>query len=174
VCLTRDYLLFCVFILTLYFLHASIISRAFVEFQGRDSRLLQRNSQSRRKAGGKMNALDRFMEYFVAGVFLCVGLAKIWSYQRRPKPLGAQPARLPFGLPYGLVIAVALFEVLAALALPTPYSFLPHVMIAPLAIAGLALLTWSAAFYHMRRRESAVPNLALFLLVMFVAVARWI
>ena len=120
-----------------------------------------------------MNSLDRFMVYLVAGVFLCVGLAKIWSYRRRPKPLGAQPAPLPFGLPYGLVIAIGLFEVLAALALPTPYSFLPHVMVAPLGIAGLALLTWAAAFYHLRRHETAVPNLVLFLLVMFVAVARW-
>jgi hypothetical protein len=63
---------------------------------------------------------------------------------------------------------------LAALALVTPYSLLPHAMIAPLAIAGLALLTWFAAFYHMRRHESPVPNLVLFLLVMFVAVARWV
>jgi len=121
-----------------------------------------------------MNSLDRFMEYLVAGVFLCVGLAKIWSYRRRPKPLGAQRASLPFGLPYVLVIAVGLFEVVAALALLTPYTFLPHAMIVPLAIAGLALLTFSAAFYHMRRHESAVPNLVLFLLVMFVALGRWI
>jgi hypothetical protein len=121
-----------------------------------------------------MNGLDRIMEYLVAGVFLCVGVAKIWSYRRRPKPLGAQRARLPFGLPYGLVVVVGLFEVLAALALLTPYSFLPSAMIAPLAIAGLALLTWSAAFYHIRRHESAVPNLVLFLLVMFVALARWV
>jgi hypothetical protein len=121
-----------------------------------------------------MNSLDRFMEYLVAGVFLCVGLAKIWSYRRRPKPLGAQRAHLPFGLPYELVIVVGLFEVLAALALVTPYSLLPHAMIAPLAVAGLALLTWFAAFYHMRRHESPVPNLVLFLLVMFVAVARWV
>jgi len=121
-----------------------------------------------------MNILDKFSVYFVAGVFLCVGLAKIWSYQRRLKPLGAQRAYLPFRLPFGLVIAVGLFEVLAALALPTPYSFLPHAMFAPLAIAGLALLTLCAAFYHMRRHESAVPNLVLFLLVMFVALGRWI
>ena len=120
-----------------------------------------------------MNSLDRFMVYLVAGVFLCVGLSKIWGYRHRPKPLGAQPAPLPFGLPYGLVIAVGLFEVLAALALLTPYRFLPRVMIAPLGIVGLALLTWAAALYHMRRHETAVPNLVLFLLVMFVAVARW-
>jgi hypothetical protein len=121
-----------------------------------------------------MSSLDQFMVYLVAGVFLCVGLVKIKSYRRRPKPLGAQRARLPFGLPHESVVVVGLFEILAALALLTPYSFLPHAMIVPLAIAGLALLTWSAALYHMRRHESAVPNLVLFLLVMFVAVARWI
>lgn len=120
-----------------------------------------------------MNSLDRLMVYLVAGVFLCVGLAKIWGYRFRPKPLGAQPAPLLFGLPYGIVIAVGLFEILAALALPTPYSFLPHVMIAPLGIAGLSLLTSAAAFYHLRRHETAVPNLVLFLLVMFVALVHW-
>ncbi len=114
------------------------------------------------------------MEYLVAGVFLCVGLAKIWSYQRRPKPLGAQRAGLPLGLPYGLVIAAGLFEVVAALALLTPYSLMPHVMVAPLAIAGLALLTGIGAVYHMRRHETAVPNVILFLLILFVAVARWV
>jgi hypothetical protein len=121
-----------------------------------------------------MNSLDRLMEYLVAGIFLCVGLAKIWSYRRRPKPLGAQRASYPLAVPYGLVIAAGLFEVVAALALLTPYSFLPHVMVAPLAIAGLALLTGIGAVYHRHRHETAVPNLILFLLVMFVAVARWV
>jgi VIT1/CCC1 family predicted Fe2+/Mn2+ transporter len=150
------------------------MSTAYFDFRGRDSRLLHRKQQSRERAGGTMNNLDRFMEYLVAGVFLCVGIAKIWSYQRRPKPLGAQRAGFPIALPYGLVIAAGLFEVVAALALLTPYSFLPHVMVAPLAIAGLALLTGVGAVYHMRRHETAVPNVILFLLVMFVAVARWV
>jgi hypothetical protein len=121
-----------------------------------------------------MNSLDRWMEYLVAGVFLCVGLAKIWSYRRRPKPLGAQRASFPIALPYGFVIAAGLFEVVAALALLTPYSFLPQVMVAPLAIAGLALLTGIGIVYHMRRHETPVPNAILLLLVLFVAWARWV
>jgi VIT1/CCC1 family predicted Fe2+/Mn2+ transporter len=121
-----------------------------------------------------MNSFDRLMEYLVAGVFLCVGLAKIWSYRRRPRTLGAQRASFPIALPYGLVIAAGLFEVVAALALLTPYSFLPHVMVAPLAIAGLALLTGIGAVYHMRRHETAVPNLILFQLVLFLAIAHWV
>jgi hypothetical protein len=118
-----------------------------------------------------MNSLDRFMEYLVAGVFLCVGLARIMSYNRRPKPLGAQSAGLPFGLPYGFLIVVGVFQILAALALVTPLSFMPA--IAPWAAAGLVLVTLYGALYHMRRHETAVPNLTLFLLVMFVVVGRW-
>ena len=121
-----------------------------------------------------MISLDRFMEYVVAGVFLCVGLAKIWSHWRKPRPLGARPASFPVALPYGLVIAAGLFEVVAALALMSPYSSLPHVMVAPLAMAGLALLTGIGVVYHMRRHETPVPNMILFLLVLLVAYARWI
>jgi hypothetical protein len=118
-----------------------------------------------------MNNLDRIMEYLVAGVFLCVGLARILSYRRRPKPLGAQSAGLPFGLPYGALVAVGVFQIVAALVLITPLSFVT--MIAPWAAAGLVLVTLAGALYHMRRHESAVLNLTLFLLVMFVVVGRW-
>jgi hypothetical protein len=118
-----------------------------------------------------MNNLDRYTEYLVAGVFLCVGLARILTYRRRPKPLGARSAGLPFGLPYGSLVAVGLFQIVAALILVTPFSFVQ--MIAPWAAAGLVFVTLTGALYHMRRDESAVPNLTLFLLVMFVVVGRW-
>jgi DoxX-like family len=118
-----------------------------------------------------MNSLDRVMEYLVAGVFLCVGFARIMSYKRRPKPLGAQSASLPFGLPYEALVAVGVFQIVAALVLITPLSFLPA--LAPWAAAGLVVVTLYGALYHMRRHESAVPNLILFLLVMFVVVGRW-
>lgn len=118
-----------------------------------------------------MNSLDRFMEYVVAAVFLCVGCGRILSYKRRPKPLGAQSAGLPFGLPYGSLVAIGVFQIAAALALITPVSF--FAAFAPWAAAGLVFVTLAGALYHMRRHESAVPNLTLFLLVMFVVVGRW-
>jgi hypothetical protein len=118
-----------------------------------------------------MNNLDRFMEYLVAGVFLCVGFARFVSYKRKPKALGAQSAGLPFGLPYGVLLAVGAFQIVAALVLITPLSFVS--MIAPWAAAGLVFVALAGALYHMRRHESAVPNLTLFLLVMFVVVGRW-
>lgn len=120
-----------------------------------------------------MNSLDRFMEYFVAGVFLCVGAAKILRYKRRPRPLGALPASLPLGLPYGCILAVGLFQIAAALALVMPFGLLPQLTLAQVAASGLAGLTLAAAIYHIRRQETAVPNLTLFLLIMFVIVGRW-
>jgi len=110
----------------------------------------------------------------VAGVFVCVGLAKILRYKRSPKALGAQPARLPFGLPYGCIVAVGLFEIAAAVALVMPAGFLPQAALTQVAVAGLALLTVTAAVYHARRRETMVPNVMLFLLVLFVVVVRWV
>jgi hypothetical protein len=126
---------------------------------------------AKREGRWTMNRLDRFMEYLVAGVFLCVGLARIMSYKRRPKPLGAQSASLPFGLPYEALVAVGVFQIAAALVLVTPLSFMPA--IAPWAAAGLVLVTLYGAIYHMRRHETAVPNVTLFLLMMFVVVGRW-
>ncbi len=118
-----------------------------------------------------MNNLDRSIEYLAAGVFVCVGCARIVKYRRRPKPLGAQSAGLPFGLPNASLVAVGVFQILAALAIVAPFSFSPA--IAPAAAAGLAVVTLYGALYHMRRHESAVPNLTLFLLVLLVAVGRW-
>ncbi len=118
-----------------------------------------------------MNNLDRFLEYLVVAVFVCIGCARIVSYRRRPKPLGAQSAGLPFGLPYGALAAVGVFQIAAALVLVTPIAFLPA--IAPWAAAGLALVTLYGALYHIRRHETAVPNVTLFLLVLLVAVGRW-
>ena len=120
-----------------------------------------------------MNYLDPVMEYLVVGVFLCVGFAKISRFNRRPKPLGAQRASYSFGSPYASGLAIGIFEIVAASALLISISFHAQIIFAQLAVVGLALLTMSAAFYHMRRRETAVPNIILFLLVMFVAVARW-
>jgi hypothetical protein len=144
---------------------------ALLDDRGSDAVRLQALATAKREGGWAMNNLDRYMEYLVAGVFLCVGLARILSYRRRPKPLGAQSASLPFGLPYGTLVAVGLFQIVAALILVTPFSFVP--MIAPWAAAGLVFVTLTGALYHMRRDESAVPNLTLFLLVMFVVVGRW-
>src|ERR1700733_6857994 len=94
---------------------------------------------------------DQFAVYFVAGLFLCVGLAKIFGYKRRPRALGAQPARSPLGWRYAGIAAVGVFEVAAAVALAMPSGVLPQAALAQVALAGLALLTVTAGVYHARR-----------------------
>jgi hypothetical protein len=134
-------------------------------------RSLAGQAKVEQKDGWTVNNLDRFMEYLVAAVFPCVVLAEIFRHRRRPKPLGAQSAGLPFRLSYGSLVALGLFEIVAAWVLVAPLSSLSA--IAPWAAAGLVFVLLADAMYHMRRHESAVPNLILFLLVMFVVVGRW-
>ncbi len=120
-----------------------------------------------------MNNLDRLMEFLVAGVFLWIGFRTILNHRRRPRALGARHLRFPHGLPYGVIVAVGIFEIAAALALVVPFGPLPQVTLVRLAAVGLALLTAAAIFYHVRRHESAAPTVALFLMLMFVLVGRW-
>jgi hypothetical protein len=55
-----------------------------------------------------------------------------------------------------------------------PTCFLPQAALTQVAVAGLLLLTVTAGVYHARRRESMVPNVMQFLLVLFVVVVRWV
>jgi hypothetical protein len=121
-----------------------------------------------------MSVWDRFVVDCVAGIFFCVGLAKIFSYRSSPRAVGAQPAGLRFGMRYGGIAVLGLFEIAAGLALALPPSFLPQYAPALLAVTGLALLTTIAAIYQASRRQSMVPNIMLFLLVLFVAIVRWV
>jgi hypothetical protein len=54
-----------------------------------------------------------------------------------------------------------------------PFGLLPRLTLAQVAASGLAGLTLAAAVYRVNRQESAVPNLTLFLLILFVIVGRW-
>jgi hypothetical protein len=71
-------------------------------------------------------------------------------------------------------VAVGVFEIAAALALFMPFSLLPQVTTVQLAAAGLAVLTGTAAIYHVRRHETPIPNLTLFCLVLLVMYGHWI
>jgi len=117
-----------------------------------------------------MNNLDRFMDFLVAGAFVYAGLYNIYSYRRRPKALGARHRRLPLGIPYATFVAVGLFEIVAALALITPFSPIPPATLALVAATALALVSVASGIFRISRRLSAAPAAALFLLALFVIV----
>jgi hypothetical protein len=119
-----------------------------------------------------MTDLDGLMEFLLAGVFLWIGITQILSFRRRPKALGASNRRLPLGLPYGVVVALGIFEIIAALALVARIAPIPHPELALVAASGLAILTFSAALLNARRHRSPTPSLALFLMSVFVIVAH--
>ena len=121
-----------------------------------------------------MNNLDPVMEFVLAFVFLVAGLSKIFSYNRKPaRPDGGQATGL-MGLQYAWAALIGLFELAAALALITPVSSELHATLVLRAAIGLALLTVGASIYRVRRNQSAVPTMVLFLLAAFVIAARCI
>jgi hypothetical protein len=69
-------------------------------------------------------------------------------------------------------VAIGLFEVLLALALVAPIGLNLPVALPLLAASALALLTMTAAIYHLRRHETAAPSAVLFLLALFVIVGH--
>ena len=121
-----------------------------------------------------MTNLDRLMELILAGVFLWIGFRKILSFKRRPKALGARNRRLPLGLPYGFVVAIGIFEIIAALGLVAPIGSAQPASTALVAATGLALLALMTAILNARRNRAAAPSVALFLMALFVIVGHTI
>lgn len=119
-----------------------------------------------------MNSLDRFMELLLAVVFLLVGLSKIFTKNRKGKHAGTGESSGLMGLPYGLAALIGLFETTAALVLITPAGTWPSATLALPAATALAVLMVAASIYRVRRRESAVPTIVLFLMAIFVIAAR--
>ncbi len=114
------------------------------------------------------------MEFLLAGVFLCLGLSKVFGYRRKAKESESGQASGFLGLPYGLAASIGLFEVVAAMALIAPAAILPSSTLVLPAAVGLAILTVAASIYRARRQESAVPTIVLFLMAIFVVTAHWL
>ena len=115
-----------------------------------------------------MTNLDRLMEFVLAGVFLCAGMARIFGYKRRLVLAGIGQIFPPLELSRARVVAIGLFEIVAALALVTPVASIPSAVLVPAAAAALALSALAACFYRVRHHQESAPTVALFLLAVFV------
>jgi hypothetical protein len=73
----------------------------------------------------------------------------------------------------GQAALLGLAEIAGALGVLTPAALLPAHLLVRLAAGGLALVMIAAGVYHLRREESAAPNMSLFLLAVFVIYGRW-
>jgi uncharacterized membrane protein YphA (DoxX/SURF4 family) len=119
-----------------------------------------------------MNNLDWFAQILLAGIFLFFGLSKILATQRQKRAPQANATWNGAGLPRTTACAIALVEILCALALVVPVRSWRPDLPPLLAAAGLALLLLAACTYHIRRREHAGLSVALFLLALFVVIGH--
>ena len=135
-------------------------------------------SQGASKGAGRMNTLLWIAQILLAAIFLVTGVSKLLAYEKVMEKVQARFNGRPAGVSRGLAAFIGLAEIAGALgvvmpAALTPATLLPAHLLVRLAAGGLALVMVLAGIYHLRRQEEAAPDVALFLLALFVIVGRW-
>jgi uncharacterized membrane protein YphA (DoxX/SURF4 family) len=120
-----------------------------------------------------MNGLLWIAQILLAGVFLFTGVTKLFAFERLVKTLEGRSKGGQIGMSRGQAALLGLAEIAGALGVLTPAALLPAHLLVRLAAGGLALVMIAAGVYHLRREESAAPNMSLFLLAVFVIYGRW-
>ena len=124
-----------------------------------------------------MNGLLWIAQLLLAAIFLFTGASKLLAYERLMGALEVRSSGLPPGVSRGLAAFIGVAEIVGALGVVMPAELLPiglppHLLLR-MAAAGLALIMVLAGIYHLRRQESAAPDVTLFLLALFMIVGRW-
>jgi hypothetical protein len=125
-----------------------------------------------------MNTLIWIGQLALAAVFLTTGFSKIFVYKKLIKTIETRRKTAPITLPSTQGRIIGILEILGAIgvimpASLTPPALAPDYLLVRLCASGLAFLMVAATIYHFRRRESAAPAIAAFLLALFVIVGRW-
>ncbi len=125
-----------------------------------------------------MNTLIWVGQLALAAIFLVAGWIKLVAYKRLIRTLENRRDAFPIEMSPAEGRLVGLIEIVGALGVIMPPAFTPAVLapdylLVRIAAAVLALLMVAAAIYHFRRKESAAPAIATFLLTLFVIVGRW-
>jgi uncharacterized membrane protein YphA (DoxX/SURF4 family) len=123
-----------------------------------------------------MEAMNTFLwivQLLMAGVFIFTGAGKVLAYDQLIKAVEARSKGGKIGISRGLAAQVGLLEIVGAVGLLLPMDLWPPHIVVRAAAAGLALLMVIAGIYHVRRKETAAPDVVLFLMGVFVIVGRW-
>ena len=123
--------------------------------------------------GEGMNTLLWIAQIILAGVFLFVGFSKIFAYGQVVKVVEARSKGGHVRMSRGQAVPVGLLEIAGAAGVLVPVDVWPPYVFLRLAAAGLGLLMVGTGIFHVRRQESAAPDVSLFLLALFVIVGRW-
>lgn len=119
-----------------------------------------------------MNGLLWIAQLVLAGIFLIAAAGKLFAYKQVATVVEKTKGR-PVTLTHGEAVLVAIAEIIGAVGVLMPSRIAPPHMVVLAAAAWLGLIMVGAGIYHVLRRESAAPNVAIFLLALFVIVGRW-
>ena len=122
-----------------------------------------------------MLALDAVIwavQGLLAAMFLFAGGMKLLAFDRYIKMLEERSGR-DAGLSRPLMTMVGISEVAGALGLILPWATGILPALTPLAALGLAVIMIGATNYHRQGGERPVLTIVLFVLALFVAVARF-
>lgn len=120
-----------------------------------------------------MNYLMWTAQGILAAVFFITGMTKLLAFGHVKSFLGRKLKGGQIGISSGQGALIGLFEVAGAIGVLMPNLIATDYTIVILAAAGLGLLMVGATVYHILRKESAAPDIALILLTIFVIVGRW-
>jgi uncharacterized membrane protein YphA (DoxX/SURF4 family) len=120
-----------------------------------------------------MNTLFWIAQILLAGTFLFTGAGKLLAYEKLVRVVEKRSKGGKIGMSRSQAGIVGVLEIAGAVGVILPFDLWPPDILLRLAAAGLALLMVVAGIYHLRRQESAVPSVVLFLLALFVIVGRW-
>jgi hypothetical protein len=120
-----------------------------------------------------MNYMMWTAQVILAVIFFITGMSKLLVFGKVKSFLGRKLKGGPIGISAGQGASIGLVEVVGAIGLLIPETIAGNYMMVILAAGGLGLLMVCATVYHFRRKEPAAPDIALFLLAMFVIVGRW-
>lgn len=125
-----------------------------------------------------MNTLIWIGQILLAAVFFVAGASKLLAYKTLVKRLEQRRNTAPIEVTKVQGRMIGLLEIAGAIGVILPPAWAPEAlasgyMLARVAAGCLALLMVGATIFHFRRKESAAPAIATFLLALFVIVGRW-
>lgn len=120
-----------------------------------------------------MNTVLWIAQIVLGGIFFFTGTSKVFAYERVEKAVQARSGGRSSGISRGLGAFIGVVEIAGASGVLMPVDLAPPHVLLRLAAAGLAAIMILAGVYHLRRQESAAPDVTLFLLALFIIVGRW-
>ena|SRR5712672_1511338 len=117
-----------------------------------------------------MNAALWIVQGLLAFAFIAVGSMKLFAYEKYKSQSEKSGST---GITRGLAAFIGISEIAGALGIILPMATNIAPWLGPWAAIGLATIMLLAIIFHVRRHESPVPAVVLFLLAAFVVFGRF-